>query len=159
MENEIWDKVSEDRIKELHPLIREKVRALINQADKAGIRLRVVQGLRTWAQQQKIFDQGRSVESKARGEKIVTNARPGDSFHNYGLAIDVVPIEQGKANFNTTKWAEIARIGKSLGFFWGGDFKNLVDKPHFEMTFKRTLTQVKALYNSGKKDGDFVTLV
>lgn len=149
----VWDFVSEGRIEQLHPKIRNKVRELINKAEKAGIKLRITSGIRTWDEQQKLYDQGRITP----GAKV-TNAKPGESYHNFGLAIDVVPIVNGNADFNTPYWNKIGEIGKSVGFVWGGDFKSIKDKPHFEMNFGGNLAQFRNLYSSGKTTNGYINL-
>src|SRR5690349_7601657 len=86
-----------NKIAELHPEAREPFLNFILEAEQAlGITLVVVQGLRTWAQQQAIYDQGRT-----KPGEIVTKAKPGQSYHNYGLAIDAVPY---KADSKTLDW-------------------------------------------------------
>lgn len=73
----------------LHPKIREQVKAFIEDAeDTLGIALRIVQGFRTFVQQQAIYNQGRTIPGK-----IVTWSPPGSSYHNYGLAADVCPFK------------------------------------------------------------------
>lgn len=152
-QNKVWDAISEKKIQTLHPKIRDKARELINMAEKEGIKLRVTSGFRTWAEQDELYAQGRT---KAGG--IVTNARGGQSNHNYGTAFDVVPIENGKADWNSKRWNEIGALGKKIGFKWGGDWTGLVDKPHFEMTFGNSLAQLKKKYLDGDRDGEYVRL-
>ena len=154
-----WDIVTDRRINTLHPLVREKAKIFILKAEKElGIKLRVVQALRSWQEQADLYNKGRTEESKAKKEKIVTNAKAGDSYHNYGLAIDVVEIKDGKALWTNPNWSKIARLGKSLGFEWGGDWKSFKDKPHFQFTFGRKIADLKKLYQSGQKDGEYVRL-
>jgi len=139
----------------LHPAIRIKAAAFIVEANRRGIPLIATSGLRTFDEQQKLYNQGRSEPGA-----IVTNARPGESFHNYGLAIDVAPVG-GWENFS--RWREIGEMGKSLGFKWlalvsdGGSSRSLNDKPHFEYT-GATIAQLKELWRSGQHDGDYVRL-
>jgi peptidoglycan L-alanyl-D-glutamate endopeptidase CwlK len=147
------DDVSERKIQTLHPKIREKAREFILKAKENGIELRITSGLRTWEEQDKLYAQGRT----APGSKV-TNARGGESNHNYGLAFDVVPMENGKPNYNSKEWNKIGDIGKSVGFKWGGDWKTIIDKPHFEMLFGKELNDLKQLYIAGKKDGDYVNI-
>lgn len=149
----VWDFVSEKRIDQLHPKLRDKAREFINKAEQAGIKLRVTSGLRTWDEQQKLYDQGRTAPGA-----IVTNAKPGQSYHNFGLAIDVVPIVNGKADFNTPYWNKIGEIGKSIGFVWGGDFNSIKDKPHFEMNFGGNLAQFRNLYTSGNTTDGYINI-
>jgi peptidoglycan L-alanyl-D-glutamate endopeptidase CwlK len=154
--NKVWDSISEKNIEKLHPLVREKARELVNRVEKElGIKLRVTSTLRTYAEQDKLYAQGRTTKGG-----IVTNAKGGQSNHNFGTALDVVPIVNNKADWKATAdtWNKIAVVGKSLGFQWGGDWKGLVDKPHFEMQFGNTLAQLRQKYESGQKDGEYVKL-
>jgi peptidoglycan L-alanyl-D-glutamate endopeptidase CwlK len=149
----VWDMVSEEKIAKSHPMVREKVREFLNKAEKQGIKLRITSSLRTYAEQDELYAQGRT-----KAGSIVTNAKGGQSNHNFGTAIDVVPIVNGQLDWNSKDWAKIGEIGKSVGFAWGGDWKGLVDKPHFEMQFGNTLAQLKQKYESGQRDGDYVKL-
>lgn len=155
-QNKVWDLISERNIEKLHPKVRDKARELINRVEKElGIKLRVTSTLRTYAEQDKLYAQGRTTKGN-----IVTNAKGGQSNHNFGTALDVVPIVNGQADWKTTAdtWNKIGTIGKSLGFVWGGDWKSLVDKPHFEMTFNNSLAQMRKKYESGEIDGGYVKL-
>jgi peptidoglycan LD-endopeptidase CwlK len=146
--NHVWDKITENRISELHPKIRDRVRKFINEMDKKhGIKLRITQGYRTYQQQQDLYDQGR-----IKPGQIVTNAKPGSSYHNFGLAFDVVPIVSGIADWNSKHWNLIGQVGKSHGFVWGGDFKSIVDKPHFEESFGRSTAQLRQMIADNKTD-------
>jgi peptidoglycan L-alanyl-D-glutamate endopeptidase CwlK len=155
-QNKVWDSVSERNIEKLHPKVRDKAREFINKVEKdLGIKIRATSTLRTYEEQNKLYAQGRTTKGG-----IVTNAKGGQSNHNFGTALDVVPIVNGQPDWKTTAdtWSKIAVIGKGLGFQWGGDWKGLVDKPHFEMQFGNTLAQLRQKYESGQKDGDYVKL-
>ena len=147
------DEPSEKVVQKLHPKIRDKAREFIVKAEQQGITLRITSGLRTWAEQDELYAQGRT-----KPGSVVTNAKGGSSNHNYGLAFDVVPIENGKVNWNSKNWNKIGQIGKSVGFNWGGDWTGLVDKPHFEMLFGNSVSDLKQMYLAGKKDGDYVNV-
>ena len=159
-----WDIVSDRRIGTLHPLIQAKAKEFIIRAERElGIKLRVTSALRTWSEQDGLYAQGRTKTGRVRrsgseGGKIVTNAKGGQSLHNFGLAIDVVEIKEGKALWSNPNWSKIAKLGKSIGFAWGGDFKSIKDKPHFEMRFGRSLAQLQNLYVSGDRQGEYVNL-
>ncbi|KPH15254.1 hypothetical protein AMQ68_01325 [Chryseobacterium sp. ERMR1:04] len=140
----------------LHPKIRCAVKNFINDVEKTmGIKLRVIQGLRTYAEQNALYAQGRTKE----GSKV-TNAKGGQSNHNFGLAIDVAEIKNGKIDWNEQEkiLPKIAPIGKKWGFEWGGDWKSLKDKPHFEMTFGRSLSELRKLYEENEKDHTKISL-
>lgn len=144
------DVSTEKKIMLLHPQIRGKATEFILKAYNLGYPLRITSSLRTFEEQQKLYNQGRTTPGN-----IITNAKPGQSYHNYGLAFDVVPIENGQVNWNSKNWDKIGQIGKSVGFKWGGDFKTIIDKPHFEMNFGISTIILKRLYD---KTGNYVDL-
>lgn len=63
------------------------------------------------------------------------NTQTLNSNHIKGIAIDLAPCKDGKIWWNAPDavWNEMGKIGKKYGFSWGGDWKDFVDKPHFEM--------------------------
>ena len=134
---------------DLHPRVREMAARLQLEATTADIPLAVTFTLRSMATQDALYAQGRT-----KPGKIVTNARAGYSFHNYGLALDVVPLEllrllnwgdnphdQARAN---ALWAKLGAIGKAIGFRWGGEFKSRPDRPHFEWSGTLSLADLRA---------------
>lgn len=151
-QGKVWDVLSETRINTLHPKVRDKAREFINKAEKQNIKLRVASAYRSYAEQNDLYAQGRT-----KAGKIVTYAKGGQSSHNFGTAIDVVPIVNGKADYNTD-WNKIATIGKSVGFAWGGDWTSFVDKPHFEMNFGNTLAQLQTKYKNKQLTDGYVQL-
>lgn len=129
------DQISETRINLLHPKVREEVRDLVNKANAAltsHSQIRIVQGLRTFEEQDALYLK----------RPKVTNAKGGQSYHNYGLAIDFCLIIDGKeVSWNTTKdfdgdkiadWLEVVQIFVKAGWYWGKAFNDL---PHLEKTF------------------------
>ena len=121
----------------LHPFLDNKIRAVIKEAKSKGINLKIISGHRTLAKQQELYMSGRN----GKGH-IVTNAPPGFSYHNYGLAVDVCEFVNGKPKWNSKHWALIGEIGKKHGLVWGGDWKSLVDKPHFQLTIRDIVANV-----------------
>lgn len=106
-----------------------------------------MQGTRTHAEQEAIYEQGRT-----EAGRIITNARPGDSYHQYGLAADVVPIAyKGLPDWNPlgADWATIGAIGEGLGLTWGGRWSK-PDKPHFQLT-AAPLAELKAYWEKFKQ--------
>ena len=137
------------KLEDLHPRVQTMARALLDKAAASGIPLTVTFTLRSMETQDALYAQGRT-----KPGKIVTNARAGYSFHNFGLALDVVPTEllklpnwgdapatQRRAN---DLWAKLGAIGKSIGFRWGGDFTTIKDRPHFEWSGGLTLADLRA---------------
>jgi len=73
---------------------------------------------------------------------IVTKARGGESFHNYGVAFDVVFTKLGY-NASENQWLMLGAYAEQLGLDWGGRWTGFVDKPHFELTLGYTLKDFK----------------
>lgn len=149
-----WDSKTDAKIQTLHPLLRAKASKFINEVEKRlGKRLKITDGYRTFAEQNKLYAQGRTTAGKK-----VTNAKGGQSYHNYGLAFDCYFTKNGSVDFSKGITPEVAEIGKELGLEWGGNWKSLKDLPHFQLT-KGSISQLLALYNAGKKDNNGYIIV
>lgn len=135
----ITDKPTNDRIELLHPSVRQEVRELVEQANaKLGkhSEIRIVQGYRSYAEQDALYAQGRTKPGKK-----VTNAKAGQSIHNYGVAIDFALLIDGKEISWDTKadwdgdkiadWMEVVNTFTKAGWQWGGAWK-FQDNPHLE---------------------------
>lgn len=117
-------------IKELHPYVMRKAEKLISECAKAGINIIVTETYRSISEQDALYAQGRT-----KPGKVVTNAKGGQSYHNYRLAFDIVPLIDGKAAWSRLDlFDNVGEIGKGLGLEWGGDFKTIKDRPHFQYT-------------------------
>lgn len=136
------DRASELRIDELHPSIQPFARELVRTAAASGIELAVTDGYRSNEQQAELYAQGRT-----KPGLIVTHAKPGQSWHNYGLAFDVAVMSDGRWTWpnDMALWERIGALGKSVGLEWGGDFpEGQVDRPHFEHRGGLTIAQAAA---------------
>ncbi len=144
------DSVSETRLKDVHPLLASKVRAMANELAAEGVMIRVTQGLRSWADQERIYQQGRSSPGP-----IVSNAKPGQSYHNYGLAVDVVPMTPLGPDWDTSHpvWKRIIEVGISLGLESGATWRTFKDYPHFQLTGNLPVTPTTDLITRLEKDG------
>jgi peptidoglycan L-alanyl-D-glutamate endopeptidase CwlK len=133
---------------ELNPIVKERSNQLIQQAAKKGIVVVITDGFRSVEDQDRLYETGRTT-----GGNIVTNAKGGKSYHNYGLAIDfalktptgdVIWDMQYDGNKNgKADWTEVVKIGKILGFQWGGDWAKFKDYPHLQMDFGLTVAQLQ----------------
>jgi len=156
-----------ERLAPLFPPLIKKANEFIAQCKKAGVTILITQGLRTWAKQNEYYAQGRTTPGK-----IVTNAKGGESYHNFGLAFDIVPIGgDGKPIWDTDHqaWqiamdigglhpghsksrldpqlvAEIVAADLQIDLNWGGDWKSFKDLPHFELTAGTPLQLLRTLY-------------
>ena len=134
---------------DLHPRVNVMAEALLARCAAAGIPLTVSYTLRSMERQAELYAQGRTAPGP-----IVTRARPGYSFHNYGLALDVVPTEllalprwgdTPEHHARTDQlWRQVGVIGIALGFRWGGAFSRIRDRPHFEWSGGLTLADLRA---------------
>jgi peptidoglycan L-alanyl-D-glutamate endopeptidase CwlK len=129
------DNVSEQRLSKIYPGLAAKLRKMDEILSAEGIVLRIVQGLRTYDEQAALYAQGRTTPGQR-----VTNASAGSSYHNYGLAVDVVPGMRGtqtwQPNWNPDHpdFKRMIEVGKSLGLVSGADFHHLPDYDHFQLT-------------------------
>lgn len=132
---------AEKKLVGVHPLVATKARQLIERAYKEGINVIITQGLRTIEEQNKLYAQGRTEPGR-----IVTNAKGGCSYHNYGLAFDfAIMKDDGSVSWNVDeKWKRVGALGKSLGLEWGGDWRDFPDYPHFQLTFGLSLADLRA---------------
>lgn len=148
------DKYSQERILKLHPKVKDTFEAFINECEEThDITLRITQGLRTFDEQQKLYNQGRSAPGK-----IVTNSQAGQSYHNYGLAIDLVRMSDTGADWSYSMKA-LKPIADKHGLVWGGSFKTISDGPHFEKSFGFTWRQLLEMKNTHKVDASGYVLI
>jgi len=148
------DSRSEKVIATLLPEAQPIARALVQKASVLGIAIKIISGLRTYAEQDALYAKGRTIPT----ESIVTNARGGYSNHNFGIAFDVGVFEGNKYLPDSPKYKAVGMLGKDLGLEWGGDWKTIVDQPHFQLrpawATKLTEKQMLAELRSRKDIGE-----
>jgi peptidoglycan L-alanyl-D-glutamate endopeptidase CwlK len=123
------------KINKLHPSVRTEVCKIVTEINTVLTgrgKVRIAQGLRTFAEQDALFKQ----------RPKVTNARGGQSVHNYGFAVDIVLIIDGKtASWDVKKdwdgdkvadWDECVKVFAKYGWNWGGNWQSFKDMPHFD---------------------------
>lgn len=132
--------INSRKLEDLLPPVRERVERMIAACKAEGIDLLVTSTYRDNASQEALYAQGRTAPGR-----IVTNARAGQSYHNYRCAVDVVPIRNGKAIWNAKDpvWQRIGALGKAAGLEWAGDWKRFKEFPHFQYTAGLTLAQLQ----------------
>lgn len=166
------DQVTLDRIKLLHPKLRDEAVLLYEEICKVltGKAIcRFTHTLRTFAEQDALYAQGRT----KKGSKV-TNAKGGQSYHNYGLAIDIALLvdKDGDGSFETASWdtktdfdgdkkadwQEIVAIFKRYGYEWGGDWR-FVDAPHFQKSYGHSIVTLQQLHKTDKVDKNGFVLI
>lgn len=129
----------------------------------AGPNCKLLSGTRTYAEQNALYERGRSIKSEkdAKGRtvkvSVVTNARGGFSNHNFAFAWDVGIFDGGQyltgKNAQENKaYADLAKQIKAKvpGLEWGGDWASLIDMPHYQLVTGKTLSAVRAAFEAGK---------
>lgn len=152
-----------DKIALLYPGIRPLAyRILQDVLITTKRKMNIVQSLRSFEEQQAIYSKGRTLTNGVWQvtdlKQIVTNARPGLSWHSYGLAFDTawagVDPYLGKETqeLRAQLWKQYGLIGQSYGMRWGGGFhlvNGVNDLPHFEMAYGLSINQALELYDNG----------
>lgn len=138
------NQINDAKLAKIAPKLAAKVRTFIDAAEADGVIIQITQGLRTADEQNALFAQGRT-----RPGKIVTKARSWQSNHNFGTAVDVAPVVNGKVSFDDKlyhfgKWADAA------GLSWGGRWVHFKDLPHLELP---NIPKPSVLYETYKQGG------
>ncbi len=153
--------INSRKIEDLHPHVQPKADRFISECKKSGIDIIVISTYRDIPCQNALFAQGRTTAGNPCncGGKVnpvgtckkhplglvVTDARGGDSFHNYCRALDAAPIVHGKIVWNNAqRWECIGAVAKACGLDWAGDWKKFKETDHFQFTDGLTLADFKA---------------
>ena len=117
------------KIEDLDIRFQPIIRQLLDEANKftSPWLTFITDGFRTYAEQKELYASGRT-----KVGKILTNAPPGTSNHEKGLAVDLAFQKDGKLSYEQKNYDLIVPVAKKLGITWGGDWKDFPDKPHFE---------------------------
>ena len=134
------DAVSEVRLSLISREIASKVRLMAGILASEGCEIRVVQGLRSWNEQDVLWRKGRDLQGHVIDpHAVVTNAPGGHSWHNFGLAVDCAPDDPTLPGYQIDwnpahpQWKHMEDVGRACGLTAGADFKRLVDHPHFQL--------------------------
>ena len=128
-------------IDDLLPVVKEKVKKFVALCKGDGIELLITSTYRDHESQNALYAQGRTEPGR-----VVTNAKGGQSFHNYRCAVDVVPLVNGKPDWDGTHpiWAKIGNYGKLAGLEWAGEWTRFKELAHFQYTGGLTLADLRA---------------
>lgn len=128
----------------INPEVCRLVNKLYGLMNEQGLRIKIVSGYRSYAEQDKLYAKGRT-----RPGRKVTNAKGGYSWHNFGLAVDFTFADP--KNATDLNWNKLGKAGTSLGLEWGGTFRTIIDKPHFQLTRGLKLIDARRLARDGLK--------
>lgn len=133
-------------IGDLHPKVAELCRKFIAACKVEGVEVIITSTYRDLASQAAIYAQGRTTPGKK-----ITNAKPGQSFHNWRVAFDFAPTINGKIPWNDSKiFTQCGEIAESVGLEWAGRWKGFKELAHCQYTGGMTLKD----FQSGKTLGD-----
>lgn len=134
-------KMASKSLNDLTPETKRRAEDFVSSCKKAGIDILIYCTLRSKEEQDELYAQGRT-----KPGKIVTNARGGDSFHQYGVAFDFVPMVGGKPAWNDNSlYAKCGGIAEAVGLEWSGRWSGkLKETAHCQYTEGKSIAQFKA---------------
>lgn len=143
----ITERMRGPRWEGLLPEVKEKTLDLLALAKKEGLEVMFWEGWRS---------EGEQLQKMAKGVSFVKD--PLNGKHLWGMAVDIVfrnaaglpSWPDPKIPENKAKWERLGKIGESLGFEWGGRWKNY-DGPHFQLS-----TNLKLVRMSYSRPGTFL---
>lgn len=116
---------------QLHPKLQKKIEKFLAKCEKEGYKVRITECLRTKEEQDALYAQGRS-----KPGAIVTNAKGSSyqSMHQWGVAFDICRNDSKGPYYDKDGFFDkVGKIGQSVGLEWGGSWKSIKDKPHFQL--------------------------
>jgi peptidoglycan L-alanyl-D-glutamate endopeptidase CwlK len=141
----VFDPGSERNIRTLAPAVQALARRFLSAVTAAGIPARVISGTRTYAEQNALYRQGRFGDKGRR----VTQARGGQSNHNFGLAWDIGIFRNGSYLGESPFYRQAAEIGMVPELEWGGQWKTFTDLPHYQLRTGRPIAIARQRFESG----------
>lgn len=144
-------------VTQLHPILQKKIKELKKLCADNGITIRITECMRTVSEQDALYAKGRTKP----GSKVTNcKGKSYSSMHQWGVAFDYV-IDQdtdkdGDVDINDLYCAKlmnvVGKLGQSIGLEWGGSWKSIVDKPHFQLPdWGSTPAKLKAKYGTPAK--------
>jgi len=126
-------------INDLTPETAELCRQFVSKCKDQHIDVIITSTYRDAESQDSLYAQGRTKP----GNKV-TNAKAGQSFHNFKVAFDFCPIVGGKAQWNdAATFTKCGEIAESLGLEWAGRWLRFKELAHCQLTGGLTLAQLR----------------
>ncbi|KCZ93251.1 M15 family metallopeptidase [Hyphomonas johnsonii] len=130
----VFDERSERNIAGLHIRAQHFARTFLSNAAAFPFTVRIISGTRTYAEQDDLYARGRW----GRAGPKVTNAKGGQSNHNFGIAWDVALFEGGRymdgsATHDAQAYRDLAGHALVDGLEWGGAWRTYRDPPHYQV--------------------------
>ncbi len=132
--------INSRKLEDLHPKVAALCAAFVDACATEGIDVLITSTYRDAASQDALYAQGRTVP----GNKV-TNARAGQSWHNWRCAFDFVPIVNGKAQWgDASTFVRCGVIAESVGLEWAGRWKTFKELAHCQYTGGLTLAELQS---------------
>jgi peptidoglycan L-alanyl-D-glutamate endopeptidase CwlK len=133
--------ISSRSLEDLLPAVKAKALAHLAACKDAGIDLLIYCTYRDLESQAALYAQGRT-----KPGKVVTNAKAGESYHNWRVAYDCVPLVGGKPAWGDTDlYLKVGQLGEYVGLEWSGRWSGkLKETAHFQYTGKLSLRDLAA---------------
>ncbi|MDY4832506.1 MAG: M15 family metallopeptidase [Treponema sp.] len=151
-----------DKINTLHPEIRDNVTKMLQNLRKDGVTVEITLAYRSYEEQDALYAKGRDGKGKViDASKVVTNAKGGQSYHNFGLTFDLTVYDKnGKKDWSkdSDAWKKVIAEGKRQGFDAGAEWIDFPDLPHFEKTFGLTPKKLREKKEKNDTKDGFVNV-
>jgi len=153
--------IASRKLSDLVPKVALIVEKFIEACREAGYEIIVTCTYRDDESQNALYAIGRTIKGECVTAqrpmgRTVTNAKGGESFHQYKVAIDIVVLRHGKAVWDTSGdgiddnpaddetdnlelWQRVGAIGESVGLTWAGRWVKMKEYAHFQYTGGLTL--------------------
>lgn len=163
------DPREQEKINQLHPAVAEMCRRHLALARLNGLKVYVFEAERSMERQAKLYGKGRDAKGNIVDKrKVVTMAKPGNSYHNYGLAYDLVfdgdklkpgvqwswddKSSQAADAKRRSDWMSLGKAGTDCGLEWAGAWKRFREYPHFQQTCGLKIKDLKRIWDIGGRD-------
>lgn len=128
----------------LYPPFLAKLQAVVDDLHASGLDYWVVSGFRPYDEQTELYAQGRT-----KPGRVVTQARAGESSHNFGIAADLVRdfyLERAglQPDFRPESYDAVGPVAVKHGLVWGGTWR-FKDLPHVQWPGYVTAAQLEPL--------------
>lgn len=142
-----FDARSEARLATLLLPAQDAARRFLARVLEAGLHVRILSGTRSYAEQNALFRRGRY----GNPGPVVTNARGGQSLHNFGVAWDIGVFDaSGRYRQDGASYERAARAGMQSRLEWGGDNPRFVDRPHYQLRLELPIAEIRRRFESGR---------
>lgn len=128
--------MSSRSIADLRPVFATRAIAWLDECRHAGLDVLITCTFRSMSEQNDLYAQGRTLPGK-----IVTRAAGGQSSHNYGLALDFVPMIAGKPEWSgkSPAWDQAIALAEKHGMESLAHEPRFPEKPHLQEPNWRSL--------------------